>query len=69
MTLALASHPEVDGWDADVIAEERAENCRRRPSAGSPHVLQVLLRGALGALARKEGLLGWIQLPSGSAGA
>jgi len=22
MTLALASHPEVDGWDVDVIAEE-----------------------------------------------
>ena len=23
MTLALASHPEVDGWDVDVIAEDR----------------------------------------------
>ena len=22
MTLALASHPEVDGWDVDVIAED-----------------------------------------------
>lgn len=28
MTLALASHPEVDGWDADVIAEDHHMFCK-----------------------------------------
>ena len=29
MTLALASHPEVDGWDVDVIAEDRRSDHER----------------------------------------
>merc|ERR1712190_691904 len=28
MTLALASHPEVDGWDVDVIAEDHHMYCK-----------------------------------------
>merc|ERR1719197_2089259 len=28
MTLALASHPEVDGWDVDVIAEDHHMFCK-----------------------------------------
>ena len=36
MTLQLASHPEVDGWDVDVIAEESP--CRQ-------HVLAIRKKG------------------------